>query len=90
MKNAYKEQLKKEWADENIEFWESVEELKKINGTPNFTVQCKKLVETFIKEGSPKSLNIPSTISTKIMNESKTSVFTLDSFVSGKLFVDYH
>ncbi|XP_046905493.1 regulator of G-protein signaling 13-like [Hypomesus transpacificus] len=50
--------LKSEFSDENIEFWLTCEEYKKIKSSFKMSSKAKKIYEQFIKAESPKEINI--------------------------------
>ncbi|KAI7807419.1 regulator of G-protein signaling 5a [Triplophysa rosa] len=53
---TFKSFLRSEFSDENIEFWEACEDLKK---TPlKMASKAKKIYEDFIQTGGPKEVNI--------------------------------
>ncbi|CAG03695.1 unnamed protein product, partial [Tetraodon nigroviridis] len=50
--------LKSEYSDENIEFWLTCEDYKKIKSSFRMSSRAKKIYEQFIKVESPKEINI--------------------------------
>ncbi|XP_017284611.1 regulator of G-protein signaling 21 isoform X1 [Kryptolebias marmoratus] len=50
--------LKSEYSDENIEFWLTCEDYKKIKSSFRMSSRAKKIYEQFIKAESPKEINI--------------------------------
>lgn len=50
--------LKSEFSDENIEFWLTCEDYKKIKSSFKMSSRAKKIYEQFIKAESPKEINI--------------------------------
>ncbi|KAJ3599442.1 hypothetical protein NHX12_033405 [Muraenolepis orangiensis] len=50
--------LKSEFSDENIEFWLTCEDYKKIKSSFRMSSRAKKIYEQFIKAESPKEINI--------------------------------
>ncbi|XP_005800945.1 regulator of G-protein signaling 21-like [Xiphophorus maculatus] len=50
--------LKSEYSDENIEFWLTCEDYKKIKSSFKLSSRAKKIYEQFIKAESPKEINI--------------------------------
>ncbi|KAL6468769.1 hypothetical protein MHYP_G00222930 [Metynnis hypsauchen] len=50
--------LKSEFSDENIEFWLTCEDYKKIKSSFRMTSKAKKIYEQFVKAESPKEINI--------------------------------
>ncbi|KAF3835470.1 hypothetical protein F7725_028028 [Dissostichus mawsoni] len=50
--------LKSEYSDENIEFWLTCEDYKKIKSSFRLSSRAKKIYEQFIKAESPKEINI--------------------------------
>ncbi|XP_071011790.1 regulator of G-protein signaling 21-like isoform X2 [Oncorhynchus clarkii lewisi] len=50
--------LKSEFSDENIEFWLTCEEYKKIKSSFRMSSKAKKIYEQFIKAEAPKEINI--------------------------------
>ncbi|XP_056894567.1 regulator of G-protein signaling 1-like isoform X3 [Takifugu flavidus] len=50
--------LKSEYSDENIEFWLTCEDYKKIKSSFRMSSKAKKIYEQFIKVESPKEINI--------------------------------
>lgn len=48
--------LKSEYSDENIEFWLTCEEYKKIKSSFRMSSRAKKIYEQFIKAESPKEV----------------------------------
>ncbi|XP_058493501.1 regulator of G-protein signaling 13-like isoform X2 [Solea solea] len=50
--------LKSEYSDENIEFWLTCEDYKKIRPSFRMSSRAKKIYEQFIKTESPKEINI--------------------------------
>ncbi|XP_061153601.1 regulator of G-protein signaling 21-like [Syngnathus typhle] len=55
---AFRNFLKSEYSDENIEFWLTCEDYKKIKSSFRMTSKAKKIYEQFIKAESPKEINI--------------------------------
>ncbi|XP_061739782.1 regulator of G-protein signaling 1-like isoform X3 [Nerophis ophidion] len=55
---AFRNFLKSEYSDENIEFWLVCEEYKKIKSSFRMSSKAKKIYEQFIKAESPKEINI--------------------------------
>lgn len=49
--------LKSEYSDENIEFWLTCEDYKKIKSSFRMSSRAKKIYEQFIKAESPKEVN---------------------------------
>lgn len=49
--------LKSEYSDENIEFWLTCEDYKKIKSSFRMSSRAKKIYEQFIKVESPKEVN---------------------------------
>lgn len=49
--------LKSEYSDENIEFWLTCEDYKKIKSSFRMSSRAKKVYEQFIKAESPKEVN---------------------------------
>ncbi|KAG7270152.1 hypothetical protein CRUP_007676 [Coryphaenoides rupestris] len=64
--------LKSEFSDENIEFWLTCEDYKKIKTSSRMSTRAKKIYEQFIKAESPKEINIDHHTREQI----KTSVMT--------------
>lgn len=50
--------LKSEYSDENIEFWLTCEDYKKIRSSFRMSSRAKRIYEQFIKAESPKEINI--------------------------------
>ncbi|XP_029285661.1 regulator of G-protein signaling 8-like isoform X2 [Cottoperca gobio] len=50
--------LKSEYSDENIEFWLTCEDYKKIKSSFRMSSRAKKIYEQYIKAESPKEINI--------------------------------
>uniref|UniRef100_A0A3Q2P1Q0 Regulator of G protein signaling 13 n=1 Tax=Fundulus heteroclitus TaxID=8078 RepID=A0A3Q2P1Q0_FUNHE len=50
--------LKSEYSDENIEFWLTCEDYKKTKSSFRMSSRAKKIYEQFIKAESPKEINI--------------------------------
>ncbi|KAK1805732.1 hypothetical protein P4O66_001996 [Electrophorus voltai] len=50
--------LKAEYSDENIEFWLTCEDYKKTKSSFRMTSKAKKIYGQFVKEESPKEINI--------------------------------
>ncbi|XP_076880702.1 regulator of G-protein signaling 21 isoform X2 [Brachyhypopomus gauderio] len=50
--------LKAEYSDENIEFWLTCEDYKKIKSSFRMTSKAKKIYGQFVKAESPKEINI--------------------------------
>ncbi|XP_076010598.1 regulator of G-protein signaling 21-like [Genypterus blacodes] len=50
--------LKSEYSDENIEFWLTCEDYKRIKSSFRMSSRAKKTYEQFIKAESPKEINI--------------------------------
>ncbi|KAM7011893.1 uncharacterized protein LKV04_021511 [Tautogolabrus adspersus] len=50
--------LKSEYSDENIEFWLTCEDYKKIKSSFRMSSRAKKIYEQFVKAESPKEINI--------------------------------
>ncbi|XP_065103246.1 regulator of G-protein signaling 21 isoform X1 [Paramisgurnus dabryanus] len=50
--------LKSEYSDENMEFWLTCEDFKKITSSHKMTSRAKKIFEQFVKAESPKEINI--------------------------------
>lgn len=48
--------LKSEYSDENIEFWLTCEDYKKIKSSFRMSSRAKKIYEQFIKAESPKEV----------------------------------
>ncbi|XP_061883574.1 regulator of G-protein signaling 21-like isoform X2 [Entelurus aequoreus] len=55
---AFRNFLKSEYSDENIEFWLVCEDYKKIKSSFRMSSKAKKIYEQFIKAESPKEINI--------------------------------
>lgn len=49
--------LKSEYSDENIEFWLTCEDYKKIRSSFRMSSRAKKIYEQFIKVESPKEVS---------------------------------
>lgn len=49
--------LKSEYSDENIEFWLTCEDYKKIKSSFRMSSKAKKIYEQFIKAESPKEVS---------------------------------
>ena len=56
--------LKSEFSDENIEFWLTCEEYKKIKSSFKMSSKAKKIYEQFIKAESPKEVSLRTKSST--------------------------
>ncbi|XP_024921027.1 regulator of G-protein signaling 1-like isoform X2 [Cynoglossus semilaevis] len=50
--------LKSEYSDENIDFWLTCEDYKKIRSSFRMSSKAKKIYEQFIRAESPKEINI--------------------------------
>lgn len=50
--------LKSEYSDENIEFWLTCEDYKKIKSSFRMSSKAKKIYEQFIKAESPKEVSL--------------------------------
>lgn len=50
--------LKSEYSDENIEFWLTCEDYKKLTSSHKMSSRAKKIFEQFVKAESPKEINI--------------------------------
>ncbi|XP_050950770.1 regulator of G-protein signaling 21 isoform X1 [Labeo rohita] len=50
--------LKAEFSDENIEFWLTCEDYKKITSSHKMSSKAKKIFEQFVEAESPKEINI--------------------------------
>ncbi|XP_056615547.1 regulator of G-protein signaling 13 isoform X1 [Triplophysa dalaica] len=50
--------LKLEYSDENIEFWLTCEDYKKLTSSHKMMARAKKIFEQFVKAESPKEINI--------------------------------
>uniref|UniRef100_W5MKI5 Regulator of G protein signaling 13b n=1 Tax=Lepisosteus oculatus TaxID=7918 RepID=W5MKI5_LEPOC len=50
--------LKSEFSDENIEFWLTCEDYKKIKSSSRMTSKAKKIYEQYIQTEAPKEINI--------------------------------
>lgn len=68
--------LKSEYSDENIEFWLTCEDYKKIKSSFRMSSRAKKIYEQFIKAESPKEVN-PSQKSLYIHVQNLMSTSTL-------------
>ncbi|XP_062411798.1 regulator of G-protein signaling 21-like [Sardina pilchardus] len=55
---TFRTYLKSEFSDENIEFWLTCEEYKKIKSSFRMSSKAKKIYEQFVKAESPKEINI--------------------------------
>ena len=49
--------LKSEYSDENIEFWLTCEDFKKVKSSFRMSSRAKKIYEQFIKAESPKEVS---------------------------------
>ncbi|XP_040040942.1 regulator of G-protein signaling 21 isoform X2 [Gasterosteus aculeatus] len=70
--------LKSEYSDENIEFWLTCEDYKKIKSSFRMSSRAKKIYEQFIKAESPKEINIDYQTREQIKRNVKTP--TVHSF----------
>ncbi|XP_037326691.1 regulator of G-protein signaling 13-like isoform X1 [Pungitius pungitius] len=70
--------LKSEYSDENIEFWLTCEDYKKIKSSFRMSSRAKKIYEQFIKAESPKEINIDYQTREQIKRNVKTP--TMHSF----------
>ncbi|TRY96924.1 hypothetical protein DNTS_014277 [Danionella cerebrum] len=50
--------LKSEFSDENIEFWLTCEDYKKITSSHKMSYKARKIFDQFVKAESPKEINI--------------------------------
>lgn len=57
-KAAFQIFLKSEFCEENIEFWLTCEEFRKIKSPAKLSLRAKSIYEEFIKNESPKEVNI--------------------------------
>lgn len=70
--------LKSEYSDENIEFWLTCEEYKKVKSSFRMSSKAKRIYEQFIKAESPKEINIDHQTREQIKRNVKTP--TVHSF----------
>ncbi|CAL8255916.1 unnamed protein product [Merluccius merluccius] len=71
--------LKSEFSDENIEFWLTCEDYKKIRSSFRMSSRANKIYEQFIKAESPKEINIDHHTREQIKRSVKTpTVFCFD------------
>jgi len=61
IRNSYKELLKKEWADENIRFWEDVESFREQSTKNNKNIErdAKRIYDQYFSEKSSDEINVP-------------------------------
>ena len=57
-KNSFLQFLKKEFSEENLEFWSDVQDLKQVNGRSKVKQKVKDIYLTYIIEEAPKMLNL--------------------------------
>ncbi|CAH2313230.1 Hypothetical predicted protein [Pelobates cultripes] len=55
---AFRDFLKSEFSDENIEFWLACEDLKKTKTSNQITLKANKIYSEFIKSEAPREVNI--------------------------------
>eukprot|EP00062_Callorhinchus_milii_P010885 gi/632956298/ref/XP_007893888.1/ PREDICTED: regulator of G-protein signaling 21 [Callorhinchus milii] len=55
---AFRTFLKKEFSDENIDFWLACEDYKKTKSATKLASKAKKIYSEFIKSNAPKEINI--------------------------------
>lgn len=56
--NAFRSFLQSEFSDENIEFWMSCEEFKKIKDPVKMAAKAKKIYEDFIQPEGPREVTV--------------------------------
>lgn len=54
--NAFRSFLQSEFSDENVEFWMSCEEFKKIKDPVKMAAKAKKIYEDFIQAEGPREV----------------------------------
>ncbi|XP_055077334.1 regulator of G-protein signaling 13-like isoform X2 [Periophthalmus magnuspinnatus] len=64
--------LKSEYSDENMEFWLTCEDFKKIHSSFRMSSRAKRIYEQFIKAESPKEINIDHQTREQIKRNVKT------------------
>ncbi|XP_055021025.1 regulator of G-protein signaling 13-like isoform X2 [Boleophthalmus pectinirostris] len=64
--------LKSEYSDENMEFWLTCEDFKKIRSSFRMSSRAKRIYEQFIKAESPKEINIDHQTREQIKRNVKT------------------
>ncbi|KAB5579813.1 hypothetical protein PHYPO_G00199250 [Pangasianodon hypophthalmus] len=57
-KTTFQAFLKSEFSDENIEFWTTCEEFKKIKCNSRLNSRAKKIFERYVRAEAPKEINI--------------------------------
>ncbi|XP_069793921.1 regulator of G-protein signaling 21-like [Narcine bancroftii] len=75
---AFRSFLRKEFSEENIDFWLSCEAYKKIKSPTKLASQAKRMYSQFIKSEAPKEINIDFTTReniTKSIHEPTQSSF---------------
>lgn len=66
--NAFRSFLQSEFSDENVEFWMSCEEFKKIKDPVKMAAKAKKIYEDFIQAEGPREV-IDFLLKKKIKNQ---------------------
>lgn len=74
--------LKSEYSDENIEFWLTCEDYKKIKSSFRMSSRAKKIYEQFIKAESPKEVNQMSLETIRVQFERKSIYIKVASWDS--------
>ncbi|XP_063056914.1 regulator of G-protein signaling 13-like [Engraulis encrasicolus] len=75
---TFRTYLRSEFSDENIEFWLTCEEYKKMKSSFRMSSRAKKIYEQFVKAESPKEINIDYQTREQIKRNVKNP--TLNSF----------
>jgi len=88
----FTEYLKSQYAEESIEFWKAVRDFRKwalglsdkAEDIKKTRVEAEKLIDTFIKEGAPRQVNISSRMANHIITEVKQDQISSQTFYAAE------
>jgi hypothetical protein len=65
---AFESQLKKEYSEENLSFWQGVKEFKKLPSDAERYKKAQEMQEEFVNEGSMRQVNLPSKVQRELLD----------------------